>query len=27
MGRFLRARLTRPWLISAVTRARPRPRL
>lgn len=26
MGRFLRARLTRPWLISAVTRARPRPR-
>ena len=26
MGRFLRERLTRPWLISAVTRARPRPR-
>ena len=26
MGRFLRARLTRPGLISAVTRARPRPR-
>ena len=26
MGCFLRARLTRPWLISAVTRARPRPR-
>ena len=25
MGRFLRARLTRPGLISAVTRARPRP--
>ena len=26
MGRFLRARLTRPGLISAVTRARPQPR-
>ena len=26
MGRFLRARLTRPGLMSAVTRARPRPR-